>query len=167
MVNASCLLPPEFRTGDHLRIRAVTSGVIEFEIVHPASQVEAYQEWVHALGRHIVSAHKPGQVDDRSVAVLDGYPHPDLGLPKENTLEAALRLLKLAAERGAFKTLSRRDSIIAYLRRRVVRWHEMSKQLAAGEPHVAERFAGAARLTEDAIRDLEVDVDLMPAEVTS
>ena len=103
MVNASCLIPPEFKTGDHLRIRAVVGGVIEFEIVHPASQVEAYQKWASALGQHIVDTHKRGQVDDKAVAVLDGYPHPDLGLPKENTLEAALRLLKLAADRGAFK----------------------------------------------------------------
>lgn len=70
-----------------------------------------------------------------------------------------------AAESLPTNTQSRRDSIIVYLRRRATRWQEMAKQaLTDGEAHVAERFAGAARLTEDAIRDLEADVDLMPPD---
>lgn len=60
---------------------------------------------------------------------------------------------------------ARRDSIIAYLRKRATRWGAMSNQAVEnGDLCVAERFAGAARLTEDAIHDLEVDVDLMPEE---
>lgn len=59
----------------------------------------------------------------------------------------------------------RRDTIVAYLRRRVDRWQKMSAHaLGAGMLHVAERFAGATRLTADAILDIESDVDLMPPD---
>ena len=109
MVNASCVLPPEYRNGDLLRCRAVKDGVIEFEIVRLAA------------------------------------------LPSDENPPNA-----------------RRDSIIAYLRRRASRWQAMADHFqATGEHHVAERFGGAARLTADAIQDIMADVDLMPAEPTS
>ncbi len=70
-------------------------------------QVTAYQEWSKDLADYIVEHHKPPMVDDKAVAVLDGY---HVGLTEvagpraggENTLAAAVRLLKLAASRGAF-----------------------------------------------------------------
>lgn len=108
MVNASCVLPPEYRNGDLLRCRAVKDGVIEFEIVRLAT------------------------------------------LPTDDPANA------------------RRDSIIAYLRRRTSRWQEMADDArTTGALHIVERFGGAARLTADAIQDIEVDVDLMPTEPTS
>lgn len=72
-------------------------------------QVEAYQEWSKNIAQYIVKAHKVGAVDDEAAAILDGY-HVGLqevagggqGEPGETTLEAALRLLKLAKVRGAF-----------------------------------------------------------------
>lgn len=58
MVNASCVLPPEYRNGDLLRYRAVKDGVIEFEIVRlvtlPSPTVESLPPEVQqgeALGR--------------------------------------------------------------------------------------------------------------------
>ena len=73
-------------------------------------QVAAYQEHFHELGQYIVDAHKHGEVDDAAVAILDGY-HVGTrevagggqGESGETTLEAALRLLKLAKDRGAYK----------------------------------------------------------------
>lgn len=72
-------------------------------------QVNAYQEWAHELGQHIIKEHKAGTVDDEAAAILDGY-HVGLqpvagggqGEPGEHTLAAAVRLLKLAKARGAF-----------------------------------------------------------------
>lgn len=73
-------------------------------------QIAAYQEWARALGQHIVETHKPGQVDAAAVAILDGFHVGErevagggAGEPGETTLEAALRLLKLAYDRGAFQ----------------------------------------------------------------
>lgn len=73
------------------------------------SQVEGYERWAKALGEYIVEHHRPGEVDDVSVAILDGYHVGGTrvagaahGEPGENTLAAALRLLKLAKARGAF-----------------------------------------------------------------
>ena len=64
---------------------------------------------------------------------------------------------------GDMGSTARRDSIIAYLRRRVVKWRHMASHAQADNRFlVAERFAAAARLTDDVIADLEVDVDLMP-----
>ena len=55
----------------------------------------------------------------------------------------------------------RRDSIAAYLRGRVTKWHEMATHFQAeGQLHVAERFGGASRLAYDAVLDIEADVDL-------
>lgn len=66
----------------------------------------AHTETMGALGQHLIAAHKPGEVDDAAVALLDGYHVGGRavapGEPGETTLEAALRLLKLAKERGAF-----------------------------------------------------------------
>ena len=69
----------------------------------------AHKEMMGALGQHLLDAHKPGEVDEEAVAILDGY-HVGArevaggvqGEPGETTLEAALRLLKLAHQRGAF-----------------------------------------------------------------
>ena len=57
-----------------------------------------------------------------------------------------------------------RDSIITYLRKRSARWHLMAGQ--ATTVLVAERFAAAARLMDDAISDLEVEVDRMLEKVS-
>ena len=81
----------------------------EAEVERCQLQVEAYRQQHHALGQHIVATHKPGEVDHEAVAILDGY-HVGArevaggghGEPGETTLEAALRLLKLAHARGAF-----------------------------------------------------------------
>lgn len=75
-------------------------------------QVGAYQRWSKELAAYLVEHHKQPEVDDRSVAILDGY---HVGLTAvagpsaggENTLAAAVRLLKLAAERGAFMAFAR------------------------------------------------------------
>ncbi len=74
------------------------------------ASVEAYRDHARKLGQHIIDAHKPGAVAVEAVAILDGY-HVGArkvrgggeGEPGESTLEAALRLLKLALARGAFR----------------------------------------------------------------
>lgn len=73
-------------------------------------QVDAYREHCHALGQHLIEAHKPGEVDPEAVAILDGYhigarevAGGGRGEPGETTLEAALRLLRMAHDRGAFQ----------------------------------------------------------------
>lgn len=73
------------------------------------SQVDAYQRSAMELADYLVEHHKAGEVDDASVAILDGYhvgktevAGAGRGEPGENTLSAALRLLKLAKARGAF-----------------------------------------------------------------
>ena len=66
----------------------------------------AHTETMGALGQHLLDAHKPGEVDPEAVAFLDGYHVGGRAVapsePGETTLEAALRLLKLAKARGAF-----------------------------------------------------------------
>jgi hypothetical protein len=66
----------------------------------------AHTETMGALGQHLLDAHKPGEVDGEAVAILDGYHVGGRavvpGEPGETTLQAALRLLKLAKARGAF-----------------------------------------------------------------
>lgn len=72
-------------------------------------QVAALQEHHRDIGQHLLDTHKPGEVDEQAVAILDGY-HVGArevagggqGEPGETTLQAALRLLKLAHQRGAF-----------------------------------------------------------------
>jgi hypothetical protein len=73
------------------------------------TSVAAQREHHHELGQYIVAVHKPGLVDEAAVAILDGYhvgatqvAGGGAGEPGEHTLAAALRLLKLAHERGAF-----------------------------------------------------------------
>jgi hypothetical protein len=73
------------------------------------TSVAAQCEHHHELGQYIVAVHKPGLVDEAAVAILDGYhvgatqvAGGGAGEPGEHTLAAALRLLKLAHERGAF-----------------------------------------------------------------
>jgi hypothetical protein len=71
-------------------------------------QVAAFWGWSSALADYIGEHHKSPTVDDEAVAILDGY---HVGLVEvagpsaggENTLAAAVRLLKLAASRGAFR----------------------------------------------------------------
>jgi hypothetical protein len=79
------------------------------EIERLRGQVAAYQNHHHELGQYLIVAHKPGEVDIAAVAILDGYhvgakevAGGGAGEPGETTLGAALRLLKLAAERGAY-----------------------------------------------------------------
>lgn len=79
------------------------------ELCRRADQVDAYRKTAHEIGQHLISAHQPGQVDAASVALLDGYHVGEklvagggAGEPGETTLDAALRLLKLAMSRGAF-----------------------------------------------------------------
>lgn len=73
-------------------------------------QLEAHRETHGEIGQYLVDTHKPGLVDDDAVAVLDGYhvgarevAGGGAGEPGEHTLAAALRLLKLAHARGAFR----------------------------------------------------------------
>jgi len=79
-------------------------------ITQHRGQLEAYREHFHELGQHLVEAHKPGEVDPEAVAILDGYhvgtrevAGGGAGEPGEDTVAAALRLLKLALARGAFR----------------------------------------------------------------
>jgi hypothetical protein len=89
---------------DRMEFADAKKRVAELEAV-----LLAHGEHVSAIGEHIIASHKPGEVDDDSVAILDGY-HVGAravagggqGEPGETTLEAALRLLKLAKQRGAF-----------------------------------------------------------------
>lgn len=92
----------------------------EFDRVHDdlaelgrlREQVAAYQRHSKALADYIVEHHQSPAVDDEAVAILDGY---HVGLTAvagpaaggENTLAAAVRLLKLAAKRGAFMAFAR------------------------------------------------------------
>lgn len=79
------------------------------ELASLNDRLAAYHTWGRAIGEHIVASHRAGQVDEAAVAILDGY-HVGVrevagggqGEPGETTLEAALRLLKLAKDRGAF-----------------------------------------------------------------
>jgi hypothetical protein len=79
-------------------------------ITQHRAQLDAYREHCHEIGQHLIEAHKPGQVDPEAVAILDGY-HAGArevagggaGEPGETTLQAALRLLRLAAARGAWQ----------------------------------------------------------------
>jgi hypothetical protein len=73
------------------------------------TSVAAQREHHHEIGQYLVAAHKPGLVDEAAVAILDGYhvgakevAGGGAGEPGETTLGAALRLLKLAAEHGAY-----------------------------------------------------------------
>lgn len=81
-------------------------------------QVEACREHHHALGQHIVVTHKPGEVDPEAVAILDGYHVGPLEVAGggETTLQAALRLLRLAHARGAFSL--ERERLLAVMRPR-------------------------------------------------
>lgn len=79
-------------------------------------QVGAYQERSKALANYIVEHHKPPMVDDKAVAILDGYhvgltPVAGPSAGGENTLAAAVRLLKLAAARGAFGPAAQPDVV--------------------------------------------------------
>lgn len=74
------------------------------------ASVGGYREHFHELGQHLIAAHKPGDVDEAAVAILDGYhvgarevAGGGAGEPGEDTVAAALRLLKLALARGAFR----------------------------------------------------------------
>ena len=76
------------------------------EVERMQRQVEAHQEWSKSLAAYVSLTHKPGVVDDASVAILDGChigltPVAGPSAGGENTLAAALRLLKLAERRGA------------------------------------------------------------------
>lgn len=86
-----------------------TRAKLSAALVQARDQVAAHQRHHRALGDFLVKEHKPGDVDSEAVAILDGY-HVAArqvvgaggGEPGETTLEAGLRLLKLAHARGAF-----------------------------------------------------------------
>lgn len=144
------------------------------EVERMQRQVEAYQEWSRELAAYVALTHKPGIVDDASVAILDGY-HigltPVAGPPAggENTLAAALRLLKLAKDRGAFNR-SRADVnpdglIEAYalpFSKRLMRLAADVFDLAADRmpDNVCADFETPPDLTDDELRQLADLLDL-------
>ncbi len=100
---------PRFENSDeHWRLRQLIAEAAG-EVARAHRMFAARDENHRELGQHIVAAHKPGEVDHEAVAILDGY-HVGAravagggqGEPGETTLQAALRLLKLAHARGAF-----------------------------------------------------------------
>lgn len=100
---------PRFENSDeHWRLRQLIAEAAG-EVARAHRMIAARDENHHAIGQYIVAAHKPGEVDHEAVAILDGY-HVGAravagggqGEPGETTLQAALRLLKLAHQRGAF-----------------------------------------------------------------
>jgi hypothetical protein len=62
-----------------------------------AATIGALKRWHGELACYITEHHQPGQVEPDSTAVCDGYERGG-----EATPQAVLRLLKLAAARGAF-----------------------------------------------------------------
>lgn len=76
--------------------------------------IDARDKSHHEIGQYLLTAHKAGEVDPDAVAILDGYHIADRevddGEHGESTLEAALRLLKLAKQRGAFMNTTERDA---------------------------------------------------------
>lgn len=100
---------PRFENSDeHWRLRQLIAEAAG-EVARAHRMIAARDEQHRAIGQHLLDAHKPGEVDPEAVAILDGY-HVGArevagggqGEPGEATLEAALRLLKLAHARGAF-----------------------------------------------------------------
>lgn len=100
---------PRFENSDeHWRLRQLIAEAAG-EVARAHRMFAARDENHRELGQHLLDAHKPGEVDHEAVAILDGY-HIGArevaggghGEPGETTLEAALRLLKLAHARGAF-----------------------------------------------------------------
>lgn len=64
-----------------------------------AATIGALKRWHGELACYITEHHQPGQVEPDSTAVCDGYERGG-----EATPQAVLRLLKLAAARGAFSS---------------------------------------------------------------
>lgn len=94
-----------------LREIAAMPTTWEGSLAQARSMLDGYERWSKALADYIVEHHKPGQVDPAAVAILDGYHVGETevagagqGEPGESTLEAAVRLLRLAYARGVFAT---------------------------------------------------------------
>ena len=98
------------RPGFALLLRRAADALAPDEEVERCRRMIAARDENHcAIGQHLIAAHKPGEVDEEAVAILDGYhvgarkvAGASAGEPGETTLQAAVRLLKLAKERGAF-----------------------------------------------------------------
>lgn len=98
------------RPGFALLLRRAADALAPDEEVERCRRMIAARDENHrAIGQYLVAAHKPGEVDEEAVAILDGYhvgaravAGGGAGEPGETTLQAALRLLKLAKARGAF-----------------------------------------------------------------
>lgn len=164
-VLAQLLPPSEHKIGTSRMVRAVAAEVERLRIEASAhagvlarleGQVTAYQEHIHELGQYIVDAHKHGEVDDAAVAILDGY-HVGTrevagggqGEPGEDTLTAAIRLLRLARERGAYAEQTEVDRLTAELEIERGKVEALSVQMARGfSTQIAE---DAANAREDAI----------------
>ena len=116
------------------------------------TSVAAQREHAHDLAQYIVAVHKPGQVDTAAVAILDGYHVGETevaGGQGEHTLAAAVRLLKLARERGAYASRYSQEGVpnlpelSAYLRGHV-------PGIEKEDPEEAAHVASWANTVDDA-----------------
>lgn len=83
---------------DQLRSAAAALQSSAEQVATQTHTIEALRDDRGELARYIVEHHQPGQVDPEATAICDGHDRD-----RETTQAAALRLLKLAAARGAFK----------------------------------------------------------------
>lgn len=121
-------------------------------IENQADIVDAYREHSRELGQYLIEAHKSGAVDEAAVAILDGY---HIGMtevaggaePAEHTLAAALRLLKLAAGRGAYikapQGIPDLPATAGYLR-------QVGRDMATDDPAESARIMDWAEVVDDA-----------------
>ena len=115
--------------------------------------IDSRDESHHEIGQYLLVAHKAGEVDSDAIAILDGYHigdrEVDDGERGETTLEAALRLLKLAKQRGAFVNTDEREAAwekYLDLRKQARRLADDHK---AQEPLLVEAFGIAKRYDFD------------------
>jgi hypothetical protein len=115
--------------------------------------IDARDESHHEIGQYLLATHKAGEVDADAIAILDGHHigdrEVDDGERGETTLEAALRLLKLAKQRGAFVNTDEREAAwekYLDLRKQARRLADDHK---AQEPLLAEAFGIAKRYDFD------------------
>lgn len=86
---------------DHMKMLRAAAEIVKTHDAHAAElerlrdRVAALDNHYSALGQYLLAAHLHGDVDEEARVKLDGS-------DGENTLSAALRLLRLAHSRGAF-----------------------------------------------------------------